>query len=330
MRRLGEIELIREYFAPLATNAGAFGLTDDAAMLHPVPAHGVVVTTDAIVAGIHFFEDDAPADVAYKALAVNVSDLAAKGATPFAYTMALALAEAPTEAFAAGLATGLKQAQDAFGISLIGGDTVTAGGAWWISITAFGAADSRGMVRRNGADVGDLIYVSGTIGDSALGLRLRKQANSLQAGSSVDDHAFLINRYLRPEPRLGLIDALCECATTSMDISDGLALDLSRLCVVSGGSASVSIPAIPLSDPAKRALAANPGLLDAILTGGDDYEVLATVPKRRSPRFETMTRAAGITMTQIGVVTSGTASVELLDGCGHPVPITALGFEHFR
>ena len=173
MRRLGEIALISDYLAPLAAHPGALGLKDDAALLTGLPAAGLVVTADGLVAGVHFFEDDDPGDAAYKALAVNISDLAAKGARPLAYTMTLALSEAPTEDWARRFTAGLARAQDKFGIALIGGDTVTARGAWWISITAFGEANPRGFVPRGGAKAGDALYVSGTLGDAALGLKVR-------------------------------------------------------------------------------------------------------------------------------------------------------------
>ena len=157
MRRLGEIALISDYLAPLAAHPGALGLKDDAALLTGLPAAGLVVTADGLVAGVHFFEDDDPGDAAYKALAVNISDLAAKGARPLAYTMTLALSEAPTEDWARRFTAGLARAQDKFGIALIGGDTVTARGAWWISITAFGEANPRGFVPRGGAKAGDAL-----------------------------------------------------------------------------------------------------------------------------------------------------------------------------
>ena len=164
--RLGEIALISEYLAPLAVHPGAFGLKDDAALLTGLPASGLAITADGLVAGVHFFEDDDPADVAYKALAVNVSDLAAKAARPLAYTLTLALTEAPTADWARRFTAGLSRAQTKFGIALIGGDTVSARGAWWLSITAFGEAAARGLVSRMSAAPGDLLYVSGTLGDS--------------------------------------------------------------------------------------------------------------------------------------------------------------------
>ena len=256
MRRLGEIALISDYLAPLAAHPGAFGLKDDAALLTGLPPAGLVITADGLVAGVHFFEDDDPGDAAYKALAVNVSDLAAKAARPLAYTMTLALADAPTDEWARRFTAGLARAQDEFGIALIGGDTVTARGSWWISITAFGEASARGLVPRGGARVGDALYVSGTLGDAALGLQLRLNGGAFGPHLLPAQREFLLGRYLYPEPRLALVQALASEASAAMDISDGLALDLARMCEASHVSAEVSVAAIPLSEAA-RVLAAN-------------------------------------------------------------------------
>ena len=152
MARLGEIAFIADYLAPLASHPAAFGLKDDAALLTALPDHGLVITADALVAGVHFFEDDDPGDAAYKALATNVSDLAAKAAKPLGYTLTLALAEAPTHDWAERFASGLSRAQSEFGIALLGGDTVTARGSWWMSVTAFAEAPARGLIPRSGAE----------------------------------------------------------------------------------------------------------------------------------------------------------------------------------
>jgi thiamine-monophosphate kinase len=328
MRRLGEIALIAEYLAPLATSRGSFGLKDDAALLAGLPSTGLAVTADALVAGVHFFESDDPADVAYKALAVNVSDLAAKGAKPLGYVMTLAPSEAPTEDWARRLSSGLARAQDAFGMSLFGGDTVTARGAWWLSITAFGEAPARGLVPRSGAKAGDYLYVSGTLGDSALGLKLRR--GQLQADLSPEDTQFLLRRYLYPEPRLALASALTAYASAAMDISDGLALDLSRMCAASGVSAQVYVPQIPLSGAARQVLAAKREEIQTILSGGDDYEILAAVPAPEVSAFEKASTEAGIPIAWIGTVLSGSEPPNFLDADGSRLTIASGGFEHFK
>jgi thiamine-monophosphate kinase len=329
MRRLGEIALIADYLAPLATHPGAFGLKDDAALLTGLAPSGLVVTTDALVAGVHFFDDDDPGDAAYKAIAVNVSDLAAKGAKPLGYTLALALAEAPTEDWAASLAGGLSRAQADFGIALFGGDTVTAKGAWWMSVTAFGEAPERGLVPRGGAKPGDRLYVSGTLGDAALGLRLRLGTADFEAPLSVPDRDFLLKRYLYPEPRLGLAPVLASHASAAMDISDGLALDLSRMCEASGVTAEVEAPAIPLSAAARAALGASADAIQTILSGGDDYEILAAVPPDRAASFESAAQAAGVCVARIGAVRAGSEAPAFRAADGSLLQLSAKGFEHF-
>ncbi len=330
MRRLGEIALIAEYLAPLATHPGAFGLKDDAALLSGLPPGGLVVTTDALVAGVHFFADDDPGDAAYKAIAVNVSDLAAKGAKPLAYTLALALADAPSEDWAARLAAGLSRAQAAFGIALVGGDTVTAKGAWWMSVTAFGEAPARGLVPRGGAKPGDLLYLSGTLGDAALGLALRLGKAEFAANLSAEDRDFLLSRYLYPEPRLGLSAALASYASAAMDVSDGLALDLSRLCAASGVTAEVCAASVPLSAAARAAVAAWPAALEAVLSGGDDYEILAATPAASAAAFEAEAEKAGVRVAKIGVARAGSGAPVFTSAGGSTLALSVKGFEHFQ
>ena len=329
MPGLGEIELIANYLAPLASHPGALGLKDDAALLTGLPATGLVITADGLVAGVHFFEDDDPGDVAHKALAVNVSDLAAKAARPLAYTMTLALSEAPSDEWARRFAGGLGRAQAKFGIALIGGDTVTARGSWWISITAFGEASARGLVPRGGARAGDLLYVSGTLGDAALGLQLRQNAG-LAAHLSPEEREFLLGRYLYPEPRLALAQALAAEASAAMDISDGLALDLSRMCAASRVSASVPVADVPLSEAGRAIAAKDAAAMQTILTGGDDYEILAAVPAERAGAFEAASLAAGVPVTRIGAVAAGAGAPRFLAAGGQELVLNAKGYEHFK
>lgn len=330
MRRLGEIALISEYLAPLATHPGAFGLKDDAALLADLPANGLAITSDGLVAGVHFFEEDDPGDAAYKALAVNVSDLAAKAARPIAYTMTLALPEAPTEEWAKRFALGLKNAQERFSIALLGGDTIAARGAWWISITAFGEAQARGLVRRGSARAGDVLYVSGTLGDAALGLKLRLDKGQLGPRLSPAHREFLLSRYLYPQPRLALARALANEASAAMDISDGLALDLARMCAASAVSADVEVSQIPLSEAAQSLAAADNGAMQTVLTGGDDYEILAAVAPDRASVFESASFADGVSVTRIGIVTAGDGPPKFRAMDGSDFILAAKGFEHFR
>lgn len=328
MGRIGEIALIADYLAPLATHPGALGLKDDAAFLTALPANGLVITSDALASGVHFFEDDDPGDAAYKALATNISDLAAKAARPFAYTMTLALAQAPDDEWARRFTRGLADAQTKFGISLIGGDTISTKGSWWISITAFGEASERGIVPRGGAKAGDWLYVSGTLGDSALGLKLRRD-RQFAAFLSSEDRDFLLARYLFPEPRLGLAEALARSASAAMDISDGLALDLSRMCAGSSVSAEISIGEVPLSKAARHIVENIPDAIGTALAGGDDYEILSAVPLQNAAAFESSSASSGVKVTRIGVVTASHEPPKFLNADGSALLLSARGFEHF-
>ncbi len=329
MGGLGEIAFIADYLAPLATHPAAFGLKDDAALLTALPANGLVITADASVAGVHFFEDDDPGDAAYKTLATNVSDLAAKAAKPIGYTLTLALAEAPSREWAERFASGLARAQSRFGIALLGGDTVTARGAWWMSITAFGEASPRGLVPRGGTKPGDFLYVSGTLGDAALGLHLRLGKAEFEAALSAENRDFLLRRYLYPEPRVELSQALASHASAAMDISDGLALDLSRMCAASQLSAEVTVSSIPLSAAATAALAASQKSISLILSGGDDYEILCAVPADRAAAFEAASRDAGVPVTRIGVVKPEDGAPAYIQADGTSLKLPVKGFEHF-
>ncbi len=331
--RASEEGLIARYFAPLA-GPGADGLRDDAAILTPTPGHDLVLTADAIVAGVHYFPDDPPAAIARKALGVNVSDIAAKGALPCGYLLTLALPDDWTEDWLADFSRGLDQAAADFGCPLLGGDTVRSGCEMLIGVSAFGLVPSGAMVRRTGARIGDRICVTGTIGDAALGLRLRLEPEAPWTASldrSQRDH--LADRYLHPRPRLALAAALRRHASAAMDVSDGLAGDLAKMLGAdldgTMRSATVDATAIPLSAAAARARAAEPGLIHPILTGGDDYEILCTVPPDALDDFRAEAAAAGVPLTAIGVVTSGDgpATFEMGDGAARVFAEGA--FSHF-
>lgn len=326
----GEDDLIQSTFAPLASAfPGALGLKDDCALIAPPEGEDLVVTTDAVAEGVHFFPDDAPADIAWKALAVNVSDLAAKGARPLAYLMALSFPAAPEESWLAGFAGGLRAAQDAFSVALAGGDTDRRQGPLTVTITAIGSVPRGRMVRRSGARAGDLVVVSGTLGDSALGLGIRRDA--AQAGAWGLDHAraqALRARYLRPQPRIGLAAPLRDFAAAAMDVSDGLVKDARRLALASGVAITLDAKLMPLSEAARTAVDAEPGLLEAVVTGGDDYEVLATVAPDQADLLRAAARERGVDVTVIGRVAEGTGlTVLALDG--RPWAVTRDGWDHF-
>src|SRR6202165_3645730 len=272
----GEDSLIARYFRPLAIDPGAFDLGDDAAVLK-ADGDDIVVTTDAIVEGVHFLADDPPDTVARKALRVNLSDLAAKGATPAGFVLTLAL-RAADDAWLKPFARGLGEDAGLFGCPLLGGDTVSTPGPLMISITAFGRVPPGKMVHRSGAKPGDRIVVTGTIGDAALGLDiLRAGAVATALADDAAAKAMLVGRYRIPQPRNALANAVRDHAGAAMDVSDGLAGDLAKLCAASGVSAVMDAQSIPLSVPAATLLARGTVGLEAILSGGDDYEILCAI-----------------------------------------------------
>jgi thiamine-monophosphate kinase len=328
-RLQGEEAIIR-VLAPLAAGyPGAFGQKDDCALVTPQPGTQLVLKTDPIAEGVHFLPDDAPEDIGWKALAVNASDLAGKAARPVGYLMALSFPQAPALAWLERFADGLRAAQQRFGCHLIGGDTDRRPGPITITITIIGAVAQGRMVRRGSARAGDKVFVSGSLGDAALGLALRKEpAMALRWGLSAAEAEHLRRRFTRPEPRLDLAAALGAHASAAMDISDGLAKDLARLCAASACSARVRLAALPLSPSAARALAADPALADRVVAGGDDYEVLATVPATNAQAYMSAATAAGVPVAEIGEIRVGSGIViEARDG--QALPLDRTGWDHF-
>lgn len=323
----GEDSLIARYFRPLATDPGAFGLDDDAAALRP-DGSDIVVTTDAIVEGVHFLPDDPPDTVARKALRVNLSDLAAKGAIPAGFVLTLALRsfdEAWLEPFAAALGEDAVQ----FGCPLLGGDTVSTPGPLMVSVTAFGRVPPGRMVHRSGAKAGDRVMVTGTIGDAALGLDILRGGKIHAAISDNDAREVLIGRYRGPQPRVTMAGIVRDHASASMDVSDGLAGDLTKLCGASGVSAIVELPSVPLSDAARDLVSRGVVRLETLIAGGDDYEILCTMPQDRVEAFAQAARGAGVAVGTIGTVVGGKAGPRFLDGQGREIALERLSYSHF-
>lgn len=322
----GEHDLIARYFRPLATDPGAFDLIDDAATLN-VGGDDLVVTTDAIVAGVHFLPDDPAGTVARKALRVNLSDLAAKGAEPAGFVLTLAL-KAIDDGWLRAFADALGEDIAAYNVPLLGGDTVSTPGPLMVSVTAFGRVPPGKTVRRAGAAAGDFVAVTGTIGDAVAGLRLLKQSGG-PAKISGEDHAFLVDRYRLPKPRLAAAGAVRSYATAAMDVSDGLAGDLGKLCSASGVSADIEIAEIGLSRAVRAALDAGIVDIKSLLTGGDDYEILCTVPPHNWDAFRSEVVATGIAVSRIGVVTAGSGEPRFLAAGGEVAELNSRSFSHF-
>jgi thiamine-monophosphate kinase len=310
-----EERLIAHYFGPLATHPGAFGLGDDAAVITPSPGCDLVLTTDGVIAGVHFFPDDPPAAVARKVLRMNLSDLAAKGARPVGFLMSIALPAGFDEAWIAGFAEGLGADAARYGCPLLGGDTDHTPGPAAVSISAFGAVPQGKMVRRSTAKAGDCVLITGTIGDAALGLMLRRDPDLAKSWRLTDAmSAHLKERYLLPQPRNALADAVLKNASAAMDVSDGLAGDLAKLCRASGVAAEIDSGRVPLSDAARAALAADPTLIERILSGGDDYEIVLTLAPAKLAPFNAAAHTAGVPVTEIGRVAAGRGTHFLRDG----------------
>jgi thiamine-monophosphate kinase len=324
----GEDALIARYFKPLATDPGAFNLVDDAAILK-ANGEDLVVKTDAIVEGVHFLPDDPPDTIARKALRVNLSDLASKGATPAGFLLTLALRKAD-DAWLAPFARGLGEDAAQYGCPLLGGDTVSTPGPLMISIAAFGRVPSGGMVHRFGAQPGDRMVVTGTIGDASLGLDILKGGAAAAAlADNPTARDLLVARYRVPQPRNALAQAIRDHASASMDVSDGLAGDLAKLCAASGVSAVIDAPSIPLSAPAATLLARGAVGIGTLVSAGDDYEIMCAVSENRFEAFAQAAGRAGVAVTPIGTVIAGISAPKFLDAQGREVPLPRLSYSHF-
>ncbi len=321
---LGEFERIARFFAPLAA-PGALGLTDDVALIDGPPGQEYVLKTDAIVEGVHFLADDPPGQVAQKLLRVNLSDLAGKGAVPVGYLLVTALPRSRDEVWLEAFAAGLAADQATYGIGLLGGDSTATEGAMTLAVTALGRVDAGRAVLRRGARQGDFIYVSGTLGDAALGLAARR---GVLGGLDAAGRAFLVDRYRLPQPRLALGQKLVGIAHAMMDVSDGLVGDLGHICAVSGVGAVIEAGRLPLSPSARAAIVADPGLFTAALAGGDDYELLFTAPAGTEASLAALARKLAVPVTMIGRVTAG-SGVTVLDATGTAMSVAVGGYQHF-
>ncbi len=324
----GEFELIEAYFAPLAAgHVGTFDLKNDAGLLSHRLDQSLVSTVDCLVEGVHFRADDPPADVARKALRVNLSDLAAMGAVPVAYLLAIALPSPLDESWLESFSKGLAQDQAEFGIYLLGGDTTRTPGPRSLSVTALGTVPARRCLERATAGPGDLVFVSGTLRDAALGLKaLLGSLDGLEA----EPRELLVSRYRLPQPRLDLGPALLAggLATAAIDVSDGLVADMGHIAEDSGLGAELARDRLPLSEAARKALASDETLWAEILTGGDDYELLFTVARDDAEKVEVLSDELGLELTEIGRMTQG-QGVAVSDPDGRPMTLEAPGWRHF-
>lgn len=318
----GEFDYIRDKLKPLTGgDAAALGLADDAAILNPPPGYELVVASDMLVAGTHFLDSDAMGVVAARALGSNLSDLAAMGATPRGYLASIAWPESLTEADRNAFANALEPLQAAAGLSLLGGDTTRTNGPLTLSLTLLGLVPEGRALRRDGSAPGDDVWVSGTIGDAALGLEMARGA--------LDGQDFLRSRYDAPQARLALGEALRGLASACIDVSDGLIADAGHVCRASGVGMTIESAMVPLSDPVLLWLEkeGEAGLL-RLLSAGDDYELLFTAPHDKAPDILALQDELGLQLSWIGNVSEGDA-VDLRDADGGMLVIEQTGFTHF-
>jgi thiamine-monophosphate kinase len=299
-----EFALIARHFRPLA-GEGALDLGDDAAVLKLAAGRELVIAADAMVGGVHFLPDDPPDLVARKLLRTNLSDMAAMAARPLGYLLTVSVPRDTPDAWFAGFAAGLAQDQAEFEVKLLGGDTTSTPGPASLSLTILGTVAAGGAVRRQGALAGDGVWVSGSIGDGALGLLAA-------TGKLADPGGYLADRYRLPRPRLALGAVLHGIAAAAMDVSDGLVQDLGHLCRAGGVAARIDAGLVPLSEAARAAVGAAPALLERVLAGGDDYELLMAVPPAREAALAEAARACGIAATRIGAFLEGEPRVSIV------------------
>lgn len=325
LRKTGEFDRIDRLFAPLAAGfPGALGLTDDAALIRPSDGCDLVVTTDTIVSGVHYIGDESPDLVARKLLRVNLSDVASMGARPLAYTLNIALPSDIGDDWLEGFVAGLAADQAEFGVCLAGGDSVSTPGPVTLTVTAFGEVPAGRAVRRSGAQPGDILYVSGTVGDGALGL---KAVRGQLAGLSSEHRDYLVARYRLPRPRVALGPLLVGLAHAAVDVSDGLAADLAHITDRSAVAAVVEAASVPLSTAAAAVVEQHPELQEAVLSGGDDYELLFTAPDGARDAISAAAADLGLPITAIGRIDAGTG-VRLVDADGGEITLPSGGFVH--
>jgi len=335
---IDEFDLIARVFRPLAADHPAsLGLVDDAALIDPGAGNEIVVTTDSLSEGIHFRSEDAPEIVASRALGSNISDLAAMGAIPIGYTLALAAPKSTKMDWFEAFADGLGTEQVRYETGLIGGDTTSSSGGLMITITALGCVPAGCAVRRSTAQAGNDVWVTGTIGDAALGLDILQ--GRLKSRTRQDRDA-LIERFNRPTARIAAVPLLRRFATAAIDVSDGLAADLGHIGEVSTLIADIERDAIPLSEAAQR-LAEQPGtggraLLSRVISGGDDYEIVFTAPTEDRDAIDTHAADLNLRVSRIGTVSSPTeqrpaGNVRVLDDRGEALIIDGPGgYRHFQ
>jgi thiamine-monophosphate kinase len=330
----GEFQRIARFFKPLSEGfPGAFGLTDDAAAFMPPAGQEVVITTDAMTEGVHFLRKDGPQSVAERLMRSNLSDLAAKGAEPFAYLLTTALPKDIGDDWLQVFSQTLGEDQKRFGGFLIGGDSIRTEGLITLSIAMLGTVPKgqlmRRKIRHDVTPTSQLsVYVSGTIGDSTLGLKLTK--GEALAGLTEEEKNYLKLRHLRPEPRLDVARAIRPFAKACIDVSDGLVADVGHIAQQSNAEIVIEAEKIPLSNAAKKLCIAQPDLLESLISGGEDYELAFVVDTAEESLLTLAASKVNTPLTKIGTLRAGKAGdVQVLDKQGRIIPLKHTGWTHF-
>lgn len=325
---LDEFQRIARFFAPLAKDfPGALDLKDDAALITPPAGHDLVVTTDAIAEGTHFQRTDPPASIAQRLLRSNLSDLAAKGAAPHAYTLVVTLNDSVDDSWLAAFSAALADDQRRYGIHLAGGDSLGTKGPLHFCVAAYGIAPVGAFIPRKAApDASYAVYVSGAIGDSHLGLRYLLGEDF---GLPVEQRDYLINRHYAPSPRLELGQGLRGLAKACVDVSDGLVADLGHIARLSGLDITLQAKQIPLSPAARAVLDKKPVIFTDLITGGEDYELCFLVASADQARIDVLADDFNLPLTLIGQATAGVGDVSVLDAAQNIISIPRAGWMHF-
>ncbi len=319
-----EFEIIEDLFAPLAGPEG-LGLKDDAAVMQPRAGYDLVITKDAIAAGRHYLPGDPPDTIAKKLLRVNLSDLATKGAKPLGYLLSCAWSETTDLEWMRAFAAGLAEDQRLYDVRLWGGDTIKVAGPSVFSLTAIGEVPQGQMITRTGAQAGDDLWVTGTVGDAALGLKV---AQGKYEASAERERDYLISRYQVPEPPVAFGRELHGIATTAVDVSDGLLGDLAHVCQQSGVGAVIERQRIPLSAAMEQHLVSDTAGWQLVFGGGDDYQILFAAPSDCRQQIMDLAAAQNVQVFRIGSVTQE-KRMAVLDEVGQPIDAAPAGFTHF-
>ncbi len=328
---VSEKALIETYLLPLSQdNPSALAFRDDAALLSHGQGDEFIISKDLLMEGVHFLATDPAEAIAHKALAVNLSDIAAKAATPHGFFLGLGFPRNPVHewlsAFCGSLDTLIKE----HNCPLLGGDTTASKSGLTISVTIIGKVPQGGMVRRDTAKPGDLLYVSGPVGGAALGLKIAQNKSDCRAwGLKSEEEAYLLAKYQTPQPRTDFQKILKHYASAAMDISDGLIPDLEKLCEASSVGAKVSLENIPLAEPLKKAISKQPDLKALALGWGDDYELLFGVAAGMAEKICEEARHQGVDIYKIGELTPANSGLTFLDENGQPVDLTTIRYKHF-